>query len=413
MHNTKLSDAELHACLAEGLSPDAIAKRYNMNRRSMQRRVLRARKQLSIPPLARTVPEGFEVTKVSTLLDSRGNQRGQAIQAKPAGIEPDHDEVIPVGHFVKGVSTLLGDDGTVRAQWVKTSRDAEQAALAQQAAIEQAMQGVPPLPLIERNVHVADRDLATLITLTDCHVGMLAWGKETLAAPWDLTIAERVLTEAFIRMIDASPDAGLGIINQLGDFLHFDSLMPLTPTSGHVLDADSRYQKVVQAVVRILERIILHALNKFETVHVFMHEGNHDMAGSVWLRVLFARLFRDNPRVYVELSPNPYQAVEFGDVMLGFHHGHLAKREKLPHIFAAQYAPIWGRTRFRYAHTGHYHEVQEQEFPGIQVLQHPTLASPDAYAARNGYLSKRQAMAITYHRTRGEIARNTFLPEQA
>lgn len=411
MADVKITDEQILALRRGGSSVADISAHAGMNPRTIQRRLVRLSKQLLIPPLAPAVPDGFEVTKVSTQLDKDGNTRGQAVQAKPAGVEPDPEDVVPAGHYVKGVSTLLAADGTVSAQWVKTSRDHELAEIAQRAALEEAMKGVPAAPVVSIDENwIRESDMATMITLTDCHVGMLAWGKETQAAPWDLSIAEHVLISTFIAMIDAAPASALLILNQLGDFLHFDSLMAVTPSSGHVLDADSRYQKVVAAVIRILETIIVHALAKFESVHVFMHEGNHDMAGSVWLRLLFARIFRDNPRVYVETNPNPYQAMEFGEVMLGFHHGHLAKKEKLPQVFAAQYAQMWGRTRFRYAHTGHYHEVQEQEHPGIQVLQHPTIASPDAYAARNGYLSKRQAMSITYHKTRGEIGRNTFLP---
>lgn len=412
MSDTKVTDEQLINARNAGVGISAMAREFGANPRTLQRRLIRLSKRIDVPPLADPVPAGFEVTKVSTILDAHGHKRAQAIQAKPQGVEPEPDDVIPPGHYVKGVSTLLSADGTVSAQWVKTSRDMELAAAAQRVAIEEALKGIPAA-LVVPPLSVTDDRLAVLITLTDSHVGMLAWGKETRAEPWDLSIAERVLTETFMRMIDAAPAAALGIINQLGDFLHFDSLNPVTPTSGNLLDADSRYQKVVAAAIRILERIIVHALTKFATVRVYMHEGNHDMAGSVWLRLLFARIFRDNPRITVETNPNPYQAMHWGYTMLGFHHGHLAKKEKLPNIFAAQYAEMWGSTKHRYVHTGHFHEVNEQEYPGVIVLQHPTLASPDAYAARNGYLSKRQAMAITYHADRGEIGRAIFLPEGA
>lgn len=406
-----VSDEEILSARRAGLSIDKTAKLLGLHSRTVERRLAKLKRQIKVPPHAEPVPDGFEVSKLSTTLNASGEIRAQSVQARPEALERDNEEVVPAGHFIKGISTLVDQDGAVRAQWIRTTRDQELQNLAFQASLEQAMKGVTPLPYIP-GPHILNEDLATLITLTDCHVGMLAWGKETMAAPWDLDIAENVLTEVFSRVIDSSPASSLCVFNQQGDFLHFDSLLPATPTSGNILDADSRYQKMVQTAVRILERLILKALTKFDKVHVLMNEGNHDPAGSVWLRVLFSRLFEGNNRVYVEKSPNPYQAIEFGDVMLGFHHGHLAKREKLPQIFAAQYAPMWGRTRFRYAHCGHYHEVFEQEHPGIQVLQHPTIASPDAYAARNGYMSKRQAMAITYHRSLGEIARNTFIPQE-
>jgi hypothetical protein len=194
--------------------------------------------------------------------------------------------------------------------------------------------------------------------------------------------------------------------------LHFDSLVAVTPTSGHALDADSRYQKMVEVAVRILETVIHAAAQKHPTVRVYMHEGNHDMAGSVWLRVLFARLFRDNPRILVEDTPNPYPALQWGKTMLGFHHGHLSKKDSLPLKFATQHAAMWGETVHREIHTGHMHHLDVKEHAGITVRQHPTLAAKDAYSARGGYHSMRKVTAITYHRVDGEIGTSTFLPTE-
>ena len=42
------------------------------------------------------------------------------------------------------------------------------------------------------------------------------------------------------------------------------------------------------------------------------------------------------------------------------------------------------------------------------VEQHRTLAAPDAYAARGGWLSGRDAKVITYHRDYGEVSRLTI-----
>jgi hypothetical protein len=162
---------------------------------------------------------------------------------------------------------------------------------------------------------------------------MLAWDKET-GADWDLTIAERCLVGTFCRMIDAAPDSAVGIVNQLGDFLHFDGLAPMTPTHHHILDADSRYQKMVEVAVRILRRVIEHALKKHATVVVQMKEGNHDPAGSVWLRIMFALLYEKNPRVKVDMSPNPYTVYQHGKTLLGFYHGHLAKLTSLGELFS-------------------------------------------------------------------------------
>lgn len=314
------------------------------------------------------------------------------------------------GYLVKGTSTLIGQDGETKLQWIKTQIDADKFRAMVEAACRAAAEEIQPVSVISRPA-VTAADLCTVYTLTDCHVGMLAWGKET-GEPWDLEIAEKVLTDTLIEMMDAAPGSEVGIVNQLGDFLHFDSLKPLTPEHGHILDADSRYQKIVVVAVRILRRVIEYALSKHGKVQVYMHEGNHDPAGSVWLRVLFSALYADNPRVSVEMSPLPYVTYQHGKTMLCFHHGHMAKNANLPLLFAAKFPVQWGTTVKRYIHVGHRHHVEEKEHPGVKVIQHPTLAAADAYSARGGWLSERQATFMTYHKERGEVARGIFLPAE-
>jgi len=279
-----------------------------------------------------------------------------------------------------------------------------------EAACRAAAERISPVDTIPAP-NITAKNLCTVYTLTDCHVGMLAWGRET-GEPWDLEIAERVLVDTMISMMDAAPASDLGVINQLGDFLHFDSLKPLTPEHGHILDADSRYQKIVEVAVRILRRVVDRALAKHQRVQVYMHEGNHDPAGSVWLRVLFSALYANNPRVTVDRSPLPYVALQHGQTMICFHHGHMTKNGNLPLLFAARFPEIWGATRKRYIHVGHRHHVEEKEHPGVKIIQHPTLAAADAYAARGGWLSERQATFMTYHVESGEVARGIFLPPE-
>lgn len=110
-------------------------------------------------------------------------------------------------------------------------------------------------------------------------------------------------------------------------------------------------------------------------------------------------------------SELPYYVYRHGKTMLGWHHGHLKKPEQLPSLFAAQFPELWGSTKRRYVHTGHMHHVSEKEYPGVTVIQHPTIAARDAYAARGGWVADRQITSITYHAEWGQVARNTAVPE--
>lgn len=330
------------------------------------------------------------------------------------GYSPDHDMTRPVpdGFVAKGVSTYYNKDGKPTGQWVKSSLDEKKAAAIRQAAFEAMAQELPRLAPTPRPAHGNDL-LCNVYTLTDSHVGMLAWHRENMdpLGDWDLTIAERTLVGAFEHMVASSPQAGVGIVAQLGDFLHSDGLTPVTPTSGHVLDQDGRFSKVVATAIRILRHLVGFALQRHDKVVVLMAEGNHDLASSIWLRAMFRALYENEPRVHVVDSELPYYAYQHGETMLCWHHGHLSKNDQLPILFASQFPRLWGATTKRYAHCGHRHHVEEKEHSGITVIQHPTLASRDAYASRGGWQASRAATAITYHAKYGQVARQTVTPE--
>lgn len=327
------------------------------------------------------------------------------------GNNPKHDltHVVPAPMILRGTSSLYGDDGSLKLQWVKTKLDDSKMEEAIRAAIDALAEKITPVKPIARPNHTI-KHLCNLYTLTDAHVGMKSWKEET-GADWDLDIAERVLMGAFDYLIAASPPAHTCVVNNLGDFMHFDSLSAVTPTNEHLLDADSRYAKVVKTAVRILRYIVNRSLQRHNKVIVLMAEGNHDPASSVWLRHIFGLLYEKERRVEVIDTEAPYYVYQHGTTMLAFHHGHMKKAESLPGLFAAQYPVMWGSTTKRYCHIGHTHCHQEQEQAGMKVTRHSTLAARDAYAARGGWISERQITAITYHVEYGQVATTTVTPE--
>lgn len=332
-------------------------------------------------------------------------------RAAAAGWSPDHGMTHPVPEpFVtKRVSTLRDGDGNIKSQWTIGVLDAEGRQEALKAAAK-AMAADLPRETPVAAPKTGNGDLCALYTLTDAHIGMLAWHREG-GQDWDLSIAERTIVGCFAETIRQMPSAKVAILNQLGDLLHYDGLNSVTPTSGHILDADGRFTKMVEVAVRVLRRVITMLLEKHENVHVILAEGNHDVASSVWLRTMFKALYENEPRITVDDSALPYYAYEFGSVMLAFHHSHLKKNSQLPGMLAAQFAPMWGRTTKRFCHTGNLHHAEEKEHSGMIVIQHPTLAARDAYAARGGWHAERAMSAITYHRNYGQVGRVTVSPE--
>ena len=345
----------------------------------------------------------------TTIQDSLKSLRRKAAAS---GFSPEHDmtRTVPEGYLVRGVSSLYDKDGKLSAQWVKSSIDQQRQAEMQKAAYAAMAEELPRLGVLAP-VTNTQTNLCTVYTFTDSHVGMLAWHEEG-GADWDLKIAEATLVGCFERMVASSPAAKECVIAQLGDFLHYDSAVSsVTPMHGHILDADGRMPKMVKVAIRVLRRLVDIALQKHEKVILLLAEGNHDISSSVWLRAMFQALYELEPRIEVIDSELPYYTHQHGETMLAWHHGHLSKNEALPILFASQFPKIWGNTTKRYAHTGHRHHAHEKEHSGMTVIQHPTLAARDAYAARGGWMAERTATAVTYHSKYGQVARTTVIPE--
>lgn len=364
------------------------------------------------------INEHKSIRAASRVLNIHKSQAQSAIAnvekkaAMQRGYSPAHGlkaKGLPPGYMARGISLHIDKEGKPSNYWLKGTLDDDAREALVRESITALMDDVPRTAPTAYPLNTAP-SLCNVITLTDCHVGAYAWGKET-GADWDLTIAERDVTGAVRHLLDACPKAGTCVIAQLGDFLHQDGLAAVTPTSGHNLDSDSRFSKVVHVAIRILRTAIDMALQRHARVVVLMAEGNHDIASSVWLRHMFALLYEREPRVSVIDSELPYYCHKHGNTMLGWHHGHLKKLDQLPLLFAAQFPRVWGDTTKRYVHTGHMHHKHEREHSGVTVIQHPTIAARDAYAARGGWIADREMTAITYSDKFGQIARATVCPE--
>lgn len=311
--------------------------------------------------------------------------------------------------IVTGISTFSNAAGEMVGEWVKKSLDKQLAQEAREAAIKAMCAEINPVRPTP-GPETALAQLLTLYSFFDYHVGMLAWHKEG-GDDWDLQIAEQLGTDAMQILVNSSPASDTGVINIGGDFLHFDGLLPITPTSGHVLDADSRFSKIVDVAIKLIRKFVSLALHKHNRVTLLIMEGNHDIASSLWLRKLFAALYEDEPRVDVHQNELPYYAIEWGVNLLGFHHGHMKKNDQLPALFAAMFRELWGRCPKVHIHTGHRHHKEEKDHTGARVTQHPTLAAMDAHAARHGYFSDRELTAYIYHKMTGLVGTNSVTPE--
>ncbi|AUV57222.1 DNA repair exonuclease [Erwinia phage vB_EamP-S2] len=324
--------------------------------------------------------------------------------------ENDMDHIQNPLFMVKGQSTYYNKEGNPTQRWVKTKLDNEQWEQLIADFISGISSSIPRHDPVPAPVLSLPTDRLNLYPFTDFHLGMLAWGEES-GDDWDMTIAEDLAVKWIDAAVAMAPQASTAVLANMGDFLHWDGMEAVTPTSRHVLDADSRFQKLVRVALRIIRTLIDRLLATHDKVHVIMAEGNHDESSSVWLREGLSLVYEKEPRVTWDKSADPYYHYSFGKTMLMFHHGHKANMRRVESAMLGKFIREIGQADYRYCHVGHLHHAKLEETTTMLIEQHRTLAAKDAYASRGGWVSKRSASVITYHADFGEIARQTISPE--
>ena len=304
-------------------------------------------------------------------------------------------------NFVKGTSTLYDEHGKVKLKWVKTDNkfDAEKV----REWIEDL---AAPLPKVEPSKAIgpySDQTL-TVLPMGDPHVGLYSWNAET-GDDFDLDIATTDLCGAVDRLVKTTPPSKECLIANLGDFYHADNNTGETSRGHNKLDTDTRWAKVLAAGLKAMRQCIASALEHHEKVTVINAIGNHDDHSSLFLSIALANIYENEPRLNVVNTPTITHYYRFGKNLIGVHHGHTIKPDKLPLLMATDRPQDWGETTNRLWLCGHIHHLSKKEYQGVIVETFRTLAGRDAWAASMGYKSGRDMNAIVLHKEFGEVAR--------
>lgn len=398
----RLTEEQLQAAVdamkAHG-TQTAAASALNLSRGALQDRLRQAAARGLMG--FKSVLPGFVVKETSEQQDADGNTEKQWIRQTR---EPGDVFEVPTGHTIKGVSALLDPEGRELAKWVKT-REGDIDPLQMAEWLKGAFADVVPTSPIAAPATSAD-DLLTLLPCGDWHLGMFAWSRET-GENWDLKIAEDTIGRAVTDTVSRSPQSACAIVLGGGDLFHADNKKNQTAKSGHALDVDGRYQKVVEAANRLMVRTIDANLRHHGQVIVRLLPGNHDEHACVAVTYYLLAHYRDEPRVTVDTDPSLFFWHRFGQVLLGATHGHEVKISKLGGVMAQRRAADWGVTKFRYAHGFHLHhsEKKQDETNGVLYEIHRAPVPPDAWHFGAGFLSGRSIQALTYHRNFGSFGR--------
>ena len=314
------------------------------------------------------------------------------------------------GFAVVRESVLTRANGEEVMRWTITNKDKEQLEALMQAAMEAFAEELPREKEVAAPSHTED-DLMVLYPVFDLHIGALAH-KHECGENYDTAEAERIMNKYFDYAIATAPAAEKGILLLGGDVIHSDGLTPVTPASGHVLDTDSRYAKLAYVALRATRRAVRKLLEKHNKVEIQILSGNHDESGMIWLRAAMAAVYEEESRIYVDVSPAMMHRTVWGNSLIGFTHGHTQKKpETRLGVLATDYREEFGKSKYVYCHSGHWHHRTITEHAlGIDEV-HGQLGAKDAYSANGGWRSMRQASVIVYSKEFGEIGRFTARPE--
>lgn len=319
------------------------------------------------------------------------------------GYAPDNDMTHPTapGFGVKGVSTFYGRDGDVTAQWVKTDRDKEEQAEAFNEFISGLCSGIKgkakPVKLSKTKY---DKDLMSLIIFGDAHLGMYAWGEETLSQDFDTDIACKGIRDAIDNMIARAPNAETGVLIDVGDFMHANTSANLT-AAGTSVDVDTRHARVLKSAGMVMRYCIGQMLVKYKYVKVVVAKGNHNPEPAVAVALMLQFFYDKEKRVEVLDTIGHHHYIEFGSWLLGVNHGDKIKPQKLVAMMARDHKS-WSKCKFRLWITGHIHHEKVIEIDGCTVASFNTLAPRDAWHASAGYGARQSSTLVTIHKTKGK-----------
>ena len=247
-----------------------------------------------------------------------------------------------------------------------------------------------------------------VLVVADCHFGAYAWSKTTGGSDYDLDIAEHRVADVTGQLLDAgsihSPTRRT--IAFLGDLFHFDTPAGTT-TGGTPLERDGRLQKVIDVACNVLLNVVERSAADVPT-DVLIVNGNHDEVLTwAFQRILIER-FRSSKGVTIKPDFTGRQYLTHGKNLLGFAHGHKAKK-KLPQIMALEQQAAWSGSVYREWHTGHlHHQAAEHNKPidtldSVIVRTAPTVCPPDDWHSANGFIGARQACETFFYQPDGGL----------
>ena len=330
--------------------------------------------------------------------------------ASVRGWSPEHQWTHPVPdtHVAKGVSTYYPQTESTPAAWVKADLRQEAYNELVKGAIAEFMADVKPIPA-QASPLDCQTDIIPWIQIGDAHLGMLAHAAETNGENFDLTIAERELCTAISILVDELPNCERIVINDLGDFTHYDNLSATTAATGHALDADGRHPKMLRVYSRTMRFIVDKVLTKACYVDILINQGNHSRINDFWMRELLTVAYAHTGRVNVLDNDSVFIPYRMGNTLVMVHHSDKCPPARLVGVMTSDFRKDFGETDHHYIDIGHvHHHFVSKEHPSVIIESWNHLAANDKWAHESGYRSRKAISVVYRSKTYGDVGRRVL-----
>lgn len=324
------------------------------------------------------------------------------------GYSPSHDmqHTVPEGFIVKGVSTYYNDEGKPTGQWVKSLSDKEHAL---QIALDHFKEGLKDdlkglAKPIKKSKAQKHKDRMAITIIGDHHLGMMAWGEETGAEDWDLEASQSTLIKGVDKLVSSTGDCSVGVLLNVGDLIHSNSLKNETG-GGTPMDVSNRQGKTIRAAGNLFKIIVTRMLQQYDEIWLINARGNHDPDAALWLNEMLRMYYEKEKRVKVFDNFNKFIHFEWGNNLVITHHGDKIRTRQLYEAITRDYAEQWGRTKYRFAWTGHIHHKQSEELGGLTWEAWSVLPPVDSWHSGAGYGSQRSISCVVLDKEYGEFSR--------
>lgn len=300
------------------------------------------------------------------------------------------------GMAIDGGWIITDKDGEIikRSTRYSSKIDEEEAQKEYLARVVFAFENIMPAPPIIQSEKSADGKVA-FMPHSDVHIGV---DIEADRGGRDYTpeIAVQRMKDGFAECHAAIKPCETAIILNNGDLTHANDDRDVTVKSQHRLKVKGSHRQNLNLAVAATVWQIDTALTRSERVIYRANRGNHDPNTPDTLTIALRAYYAQNPRVTIDQSEREIWVWQRGLLFLSAWHGDKRKPDAVCADIPPNFPEEYGRSRFWYGFTGHYHGPKQGVYGGVHWWQLPSVCSMDQHSSDANYTDDAAMRAMMF-----------------